>query len=109
MPLETVDLCFRPGVNPVRESLRIQKLMSEGRADEVTLVGEQQRREMDAKAGVGAVEGMAGMGVDGEGKGAVLVEEKETRVGSRGNGAGRAGGVGGEGAAGSGRGAGWDV
>jgi hypothetical protein len=41
MPLETVDLCFRPGVDPVKESLRIQKLIKEGKMDQVTLVGHQ--------------------------------------------------------------------
>ena len=41
MPLETVDLCFRKGVDPVKESLRIQKLLKDDRLDEVTLAGHQ--------------------------------------------------------------------
>lgn len=61
MPLETVDLCFRPGVNPVTESLKIQKLMAQGRLDEITLVGEQQRHVMQAKAGVEETERVGGV------------------------------------------------
>ena len=61
MPLETVDLCFRPGVNPVTESLKIQKLMAQGKLAEITLVGEQQRHVMQAKAAVEETERVGGV------------------------------------------------
>ncbi|ORX33354.1 general substrate transporter [Kockovaella imperatae] len=49
LPLESIDLCFRPGVDPVKESQRLQQLVKEGRLEETTLVGDLRRRELEAK------------------------------------------------------------
>ncbi|KAI5476028.1 general substrate transporter [Pseudohyphozyma bogoriensis] len=51
IPLESIDLLFRPGVDPVKESRRIRAAIRAGKMDEVTLAHNEDRNDkLDALA-----------------------------------------------------------
>lgn len=37
IPLESIDLCFAPGVNPIKEADRIRALIKDGKGDQIAL------------------------------------------------------------------------